>query len=89
MLKAQAAGCLLITTRIAALDETVHKNAYTVAHDPRTGKVNSNEYLQKTLEVMRKLKKAETDSKIADEIRQERLENIKFASQFTWFVSYP
>lgn len=84
VIKAAAAGCLLVTTRIAALDETVHPNAYTVAHDPNSGRVNANEYLQKTLEVMRRLQRAQSDAKVAEEIRQERLVGIKFASQFTW-----
>lgn len=72
--KAQLAGCIPVTTRISALNETVHIEA------PSINIIKDNSYIDvyKKL-LLETLKRAgETDT------RNERLKYIEFAKQFSW-----
>lgn len=74
--KAQLAGMIPITTRITALNETVHTDAPGV---PKiTNEIEFNNYYQ----VMRKTLIKIRDN--PDEINIERIKYIEFAKQFTW-----
>lgn len=84
VLKAQAAGCLLITTRIAALDETVHPHAFVVNHDSYSGTVKPQEYLELTLQTMRMIRDSQRDKEKAKQLLKYRHDNVVFASAFTW-----
>jgi glycosyltransferase involved in cell wall biosynthesis len=75
--KTQAAGCIPVTTRIGALNETVHPEA------PSSLKIyNDNDvlvYRDKLLETLRRIRDSHPDS-----IKQEREKYITFAKSFSW-----
>lgn len=77
VVKAQLAGCIPVTTRIAALDETVHKEAPTVPFC--RNEKEAYMYRDKLLETLRRIR----DSKPED-IVAERKKYIEFAKQFSW-----
>jgi len=75
--KCQASGCIPVTTRIAALDETVHPEA------PSSPNITSMESIQQYKEVLlqtlRRIR--DTDPEI---IKAERQKYIDFAHKFSW-----
>jgi len=77
VVKCQAAGCIPVTTRIGALDETVHPEA------PSMGTINTNEDVDKYKEIllntMRKIRKGNKE-----EIKREREKYIEYAKKFYW-----
>lgn len=75
--KAQMAGCIPVTTRIGALDETIHPEAPSVS-DLKT-MVDIQGYTEKLLSTLRRIR--DTDPKI---IQEERQKYIDFSRQFTW-----
>lgn len=77
--KAQAGGCIPVTTRVAALNETVHPLAPTV----KDVKIDDNirdSYLSLLLETMTRIRDSEDD----EVIEKERDSYIEFADRFTW-----
>lgn len=73
VVKAQAAGCIPVTTRIGALAETVHPEARTLL------KAEKEAYKTLLLDTMKYIK--ETKDSVIDE---ERKKYIDFASGMTW-----
>lgn len=75
--EAQASGMIPVTTRIAALNETVHPEA------PQIPAINGNgdipKYKELLLSTLRRIRDGDPT-----EIRQERQKYIDFAKQFTW-----
>lgn len=75
--KAQVSGQIPITTRIAALDETVHAEAPSAERIITEAKIP--QFKEKVLETLRRIRDSDPE-----EIRKERLKYIEFAQQFTW-----
>jgi glycosyltransferase involved in cell wall biosynthesis len=72
--KCQAAGCLPVTTRIAALNETIHPEA------PQISIINSNADIPSYKELLfATLRRVEDPN-----ILEERKRYIQYAEQFTW-----
>lgn len=71
--KCQAAGCIPVTTRIGALDETVHQDA------PSIPVIDIIKYKELLLSTMKRVKESNQE-----DIKQERLKYINFASTHTW-----
>jgi glycosyltransferase involved in cell wall biosynthesis len=74
VVKAQLAGMIPVTTRIAALNETVHPDAPTIP-EIKTN-IDIENYLQKLIETLRRINNPE--------ILQERLKYIEYAKQYSW-----
>lgn len=75
--KCQASGCIPVTTRIGALDETIHPDA------PNLPVIQDNDHVTKYTNLL-----LSTLSRIKDQsdedIKEERLKYIKFANNFSW-----
>lgn len=75
--KCQAAGCIPVTTRIGALDETVHPEA------PNIPLIENNQdvlkYRELLLSTLRRIHNGDPE-----EIRKERLKYIEFGMKHTW-----
>ena len=75
--KCQAAGCIPVTTRIAALNETVHKDA------PHLTLINGNQDIPKYKDVLLSTLRRIRDSN-PDELVNERRKYIEFGRSFSW-----
>lgn len=79
--KAAAAGCIPITTRIGALDETLHPDVPVAPFDQNTGKVDMTQYVKLVLEQFRRV----LDPNQAESIQKDRLKFREFVmSRWTW-----
>lgn len=76
-IKCQAAGCIPVTTRIGALDETVHPTAPNIPLIQNEQDITL--YKQLLLDTLRKIKDSPNDK-----IIEERKKYINFASDHTW-----
>lgn len=76
-IKCQAAGCIPVTTRIGALNETVHPEA------PSSPNITSMESVQQYKEVLLRTLRRIRDGD-QDEIKAEREKYIQFAHKFSW-----
>jgi len=74
VVKAQLAGMIPVTTRIAALNETVHPDAPCIS-EIRVNKDIEN-YLEKLFETLKRINNPE--------VLQERLKYIEYAKQYAW-----
>lgn len=73
-IKCQAAGCIPVTTRIGALDETIHPDA------PHIPLIQNDKDIQEYKELLfATLRRIESD-----EIKEERLKYIEFTKNHTW-----
>lgn len=75
--KCQAAGCIPITTRVAALNETVHPDA------PHIDVIQSNDDITKYYNLVIKTLNRIRDSNPED-IKIEREKYIEYGKQYTW-----
>jgi len=75
--KCQAAGCIPVTTRIGALNETIHPDA------PNIPLIENNQDILKYKELLLNTLRRIRDSD-PEEIRKERLKYIDFAQKFSW-----
>ena len=75
--KCQAAGCIPVTTRIAALNETVHPEAPTMALI--RNKEDIETYKQLLLTTLRRIR--DSDQK---ELEKERMKYVNYGMQYTW-----
>lgn len=76
-IKAQASGCIPVTTRIGALNETVHPEA------PSSPNIYTDSdvllYKEKLLATLRRIRDSQPE-----DIKQEREKYIAFAKSFSW-----
>ena len=75
--KCQASGCIPVTTRIGALNETVHPDAPSSPNI--VGKKTLQEYKEVLLQTLRRIR-----SSTREELEQERLKYRTFALQWCW-----
>lgn len=75
--KCQAAGCIPVTTRIAALNETIHPEA------PNIPIIRTDEDIQRYKDTLLSTLRRIRDSS-ADMIKAERQKYIDFSKKFTW-----
>jgi glycosyltransferase involved in cell wall biosynthesis len=75
--KCQAAGCIPVTTRIGALNETIHPDA------PCIPTIENNQDILKYKELLLSTLRRIRDSNPED-IKMERQKYIKFGKQFSW-----
>lgn len=76
-IKAQMAGCIPVTTRIAALNETIHPDAPSIPHVRTMPDVQA--YRDLLLQTLQRIRDTNPDS-----IEAERQRYIDFSQQFTW-----
>jgi glycosyltransferase involved in cell wall biosynthesis len=77
-IKAQLSGCIPVTTRIGALNETVHLDAPSISKIENMEDINR--YKNILLQTMRRI----GDSTKQEEIIKERTKYIEFAKQYSW-----
>jgi len=75
--KCQISGCIPVTTRIAALNETIHPDA------PSIPIINNNDDLIKYKELLSSTLRRVRDGD-SEEIKKEREKYIEFGKQFSW-----
>ena len=75
--KCQAAGCIPVTTRIGALNETVHPDA------PKSSNITNIESIQEYKSILLQTLRRTRDSS-PDQLSQERLKYRLFALQWSW-----
>ena len=75
--KCQAAGCIPVTTRIGALDETIHPEAPQI--DVIANSADLNRYGQTLFNTFKRLQ-----DNTPEEISKERQKYMDFARQFSW-----